>query len=65
METKKRAGGLYSIDTKKKIRSAEESIIIKKIYKEFLTNEHIIHSVCHTKYCRKKKEVYPQKITKQ
>lgn len=57
----KRAQGLYSIDSSGKLRMAEDSPIVKKVYKEFFNKEKNIKLVCHTKYHRKKKEVYPAK----
>ncbi len=57
---KKRAGGLYKIDDKKKIRRAHENPIIKKVYKDFLDKSPLSHSVMHTSYSPKKKG----KITK-
>jgi len=58
---KKRSAGLYSVDNKEKIRSADENPIIGKLYKEFFNDHKNIHSVCHTSFSRKKKEVYPSK----
>jgi NADH-quinone oxidoreductase subunit G len=54
---KQRAEALYRIDAKKKLRLAHESPIVKKVYKEFLNNEKIIHKICHTKYHKKTREV--------
>ena len=54
---KQRAEALYKIDAKKKLRLAHESPIVKKIYKEFLNNEKIIHKLCHTRYSKKTREV--------
>lgn len=51
----KRAQALYNLDAKKEIRLAHENPVVKKVYKEFLTNETLIHQLCHTKYSRKKK----------
>jgi iron-only hydrogenase group A len=53
---KDRAKALYNIDTEKKIRLAHENPITKKVYKDFLNNKEIIHSICHTKYFKKEKE---------
>lgn len=53
---KLRAQGLYNIDKIKNIRLADESLIIKKIYQEFLTNSEIRHKICHTHYSIKQKE---------
>lgn len=50
----KRAQGLYQIDSQKPIRSADENPIVKKIYKEFLTNEKIIKKICHAYYTQNK-----------
>lgn len=58
---KKRAEGLYSIDTKGKYRIAEDNPIVKTIYKEFLDDHKNSHKVCHTYFKKKKKEVYPVK----
>lgn len=57
----KRAAGLYSIDTSNKVRLADDSPIVKKLYQEFLNDHHVVHQVCHTKFMKKKKEVYPHK----
>jgi len=57
---KKRALGLYKVDNKDKIRSADENPIIDKLYKEFFSDHHITHKVCHTSFIKKKKEVYPE-----
>ncbi|MFA5087290.1 MAG: [FeFe] hydrogenase, group A [Candidatus Paceibacterota bacterium] len=51
-----RAQGLYNIDEVKNERVADESPIIEKLYKEFLTNEEIRHKICHTHYSQKQKE---------
>lgn len=51
-----RAKGLYNIDEVKNQRVADESPIIEKLYKEFLTNEEIRHKICHTHYSQKQKE---------
>lgn len=56
---KKRSAGLYGIDSQQKIRSADENPIIQKLYKEFFSDHKNIHSVCHTSFSKKKKEVYP------
>ncbi|MDP2812187.1 MAG: [Fe-Fe] hydrogenase large subunit C-terminal domain-containing protein, partial [bacterium] len=58
---KKRAAGLYSIDTKNKYRMAEDSPIVQTLYKEFLAEHKNTHAVCHTYFTKKKKEVYPIK----
>ncbi|PWB38708.1 MAG: ferredoxin [Parcubacteria group bacterium] len=60
---KKRAAGLYSIDTKNKIRVAEDSPIVQDVYKNFLDDEKNAKSVCHTHYMKKSKEVYPVKYS--
>jgi len=44
----KRAQALYDIDAKQKLKAADENPIVKKVYKEFLTNKEIIHKICHT-----------------
>lgn len=53
---KLRAQGLYNIDDVKNTRVADESPIMEKLYKEFLTNEEIRHKICHTHYSQKQKE---------
>lgn len=53
---KLRAQGLYNIDNVKNTRVADESPIMEKLYKEFLTNEEIRHKICHTHYSQKQKE---------
>lgn len=55
---KKRADGLYAIDSKKKLRKAHENPILKKAYSEYLKDSKIIHKICHTRYHKKNKEVY-------
>ena len=54
---KQRARGLYQIDNRKKIRLAHKNPVVKKIYQDFLTSKKKIHSLFHTKYFPKKKEV--------
>ncbi len=54
---KARAGGLYKSDKTKKVRSAHKNPVVQKVYEEYLTNEEIIHKVCHTNYKKKEKEV--------
>ncbi|MBT4210029.1 MAG: 4Fe-4S binding protein [Candidatus Komeilibacteria bacterium] len=58
---KKRSAALYNLDTKKVARSADENPIIKKMYKDFFNDDKNRHSVCHTSYRKKKKEVFPSK----
>ena len=53
----KRAKSLQKIDTKKKVRLAHKNPIIKEVYKTFLNNKKINHSLCHTKFFVKKREV--------
>ncbi len=53
---KARAKGLYSIDTKKKVRRAHDNKITKKMYDSFLTNKHLIHKICHTSFNKKVRE---------
>lgn len=53
----KRADGLYQIDVQKEIRLAHHNPIVKKVYQDFFTSEEMIHSICHTKYSPKKREV--------
>ncbi len=53
----KRADGLYKIDNKEEIRLAHHNPIIKKVYNEFLNSKEIIHSICHTSYSPKEREV--------
>jgi NADH-quinone oxidoreductase subunit G/NADP-reducing hydrogenase subunit HndD len=52
-----RAKGLYQIDAKKEIRSAHQNPVVKKVYQDFLNSAEKIHSVCHTRYFLKKREV--------
>ncbi|MBU1160403.1 [FeFe] hydrogenase, group A [Patescibacteria group bacterium] len=47
---KQRAKSLYQIDAGKKIRSAHENPVIKKVYENFLNSKKKIHSICHTKH---------------
>ena len=54
---KRRAEALYQIDAKKKLRLAHQNPIIKKVYKEFLTDWKIRHKICHTRYFKKGREV--------
>ncbi|MFH1749900.1 MAG: [FeFe] hydrogenase, group A [bacterium] len=54
---KKRAESLYKLDEKSEIRVAHENPIVKKVYKDYLTNDKIIHKICHTYYSAKKREV--------
>ena len=52
-----RAKSLYDIDAKEEVRIAHQNPIVKKVYQDYLTNEKIIHQVCHTSYRPKQKEV--------
>ena len=45
-----RADGLYQIDKKSRVKTANNNPTIKNVYKEFLTNEEIIKKVCRTEY---------------
>ncbi|MFC1656614.1 [FeFe] hydrogenase, group A [Patescibacteria group bacterium] len=54
---KKRAEGLYSLDRDAVTRIAHENPIVKEVYDKYLTDEKIIHKVCHTSYSAKKREV--------
>lgn len=58
---RKRAQGLYNVDDRKKVRSAETNPIIQKLYEEFFNEHTNTHSVCHTSFVKKPKEVYPKK----
>ncbi|MFH1423572.1 MAG: [FeFe] hydrogenase, group A [Candidatus Nealsonbacteria bacterium] len=53
----KRASSLYEIDAKKQERIAHLNPVVKEVYKDYLTSEKIIKTVCHTNYAPKKKEV--------
>ncbi len=61
---KKRAQGLYNVDTRNNIRMADESVFVKNLYKEFLADHDNVHKVCHTKFSKKDKEVYPKNYKK-
>lgn len=52
-----RAEALYQVDTKKKVRLAHENPEIKELYRDFLAQEKRRHSVCHTTYRPKRREV--------
>jgi len=54
---KQRAKGLYQIDATKEIRLAHKNPFVQKIYEEFFNSAKNIHSICHTKYLPKKREV--------
>ncbi len=58
---RKRAESLYGIDAKKDIRTAEGSEIVKTLYSEFMNDRKMAELIAHTKYRRRKKEVYPVK----
>jgi NADH-quinone oxidoreductase subunit G/NADP-reducing hydrogenase subunit HndD len=58
---KKRAQALYDIDASKDIRRAEDSVIVKTLYQDFLADHKNVHKIAHTQYAPKKKEVYPVK----
>ena len=47
---KARADGLYKIDKKLRLKTANQNPIVKKVYQEFLSNEEIKKKICHTKY---------------
>ncbi|MBT6690744.1 4Fe-4S binding protein [Candidatus Parcubacteria bacterium] len=57
---KKRAEGLYNVDSRNKIRMAEESAFVKALYKDFLKDHDNVHLTCHTSFSKKDKEVYPK-----
>ncbi len=44
---KKRAAALFSIDKNAPLRFAHDNPAIKILYKEFLTDEQTIHTICH------------------
>ncbi len=48
----KRAGGLYSVDSSQKLRTAHNNPAIDNVYAEYLTSEAKIKPVCHTKFAR-------------
>ncbi len=52
---KERAESLYDIDESKKLRTAHENPVLKKVYEEFLDSEEKIRAICHTNYSPKKK----------
>ncbi|NIA02502.1 MAG: 4Fe-4S dicluster domain-containing protein [Nitrospirae bacterium] len=52
---KARAKALYSIDTKKKVRAAHRNPDLIKSYKEYFTNNKIIHHIFHSSFNSKKK----------
>lgn len=54
---RKRAAGLYSVDKGAKKRLAHENPIVTEVYRDFLSDHKNIHSVCHTKYFQKIREV--------
>jgi iron only hydrogenase large subunit-like protein len=47
---KKRAEGLYRIDEKDANRLADDNLIVKEIYAEFLNSDEIIKKICYTKF---------------
>jgi len=52
----KRAQSLYSLDKQKKVRKAHENPIVKKVYKNYFSqNKEIAHEVLHTSYSKKPK----------
>ena len=53
---KKRAAGLFKIDSHKKIRSAHKNPIVEELYQGFFKKRETVHSLCHTKYFTKKKK---------
>lgn len=53
---KQRAEELYNIDKSKNYRLAHLNPEVIEVYNNFLTNERIIHKICHTKFSKKKKE---------
>lgn len=48
-----RAKPLYEIDKKSKVRVPTENPLVKRVYKDFLTNKMIIKKICHTHYSLK------------
>ena len=53
---KKRAEGLYKIDSSKELRLAHENPVLKEIYSTYLTDEKKVHKIFHTKYFKKLRE---------
>lgn len=56
----KRAEGLYKIDREKKYRSAHLNPEVIEVYSKFLKKKRTIRKIAHTKFSKKKKEVYPK-----
>lgn len=52
----KRAGSLYRIDQKKKIRLAHENPAMQKAYQEYFTDEQIRKEIFHTSFHQQKKK---------
>lgn len=50
---KKRADTLYGIDASKDLRVAHKNPIVKQVYDEFLNDNALKHSICHTEYSQK------------
>jgi len=52
----KRAGSLYEIDAKEQGRIAHLNPVVKEVYRDYLINEKIIKTICHTKYASVKRK---------
>ncbi len=53
----KRAKSLFNIDVASKLKAAQDSPEMKKLYEEFFTNKKIIHKICHTHFNKTTKQV--------
>jgi iron only hydrogenase large subunit-like protein len=52
---RKRADGLYVIDSKMPVRFAHDNLILQKVYKNYLNSNASIKKICHTTYTKKHK----------
>jgi len=53
----KRANSLYSLDTKSKIRYADDNPVVKEVYKTDFKDHKQYHKVCHSHFSKKKKQL--------
>lgn len=53
----KRAKSLFNIDIESKLKAAQDSPEIEKLYKEFFVDKKIIHKITHTHFNKTKRQV--------
>ncbi|MFA6252811.1 MAG: [FeFe] hydrogenase, group A [Patescibacteria group bacterium] len=53
----KRAKSLFNIDIASKLKAAQDSPEMKKLYAEYFTDKKIIHKICHTHFNKTSRQV--------